>query len=72
MGMGDIGYSQDSVIGNAYNEILTIDNNGQTLGFRPSMGVFSAGYSRDTLLTNEGMAEHLWDMFFEPIKRQSR
>ncbi|HCP7890507.1 TPA: toll/interleukin-1 receptor domain-containing protein [Escherichia coli] len=59
MGMGDIIYSQDGTIGNAYNEILTIDNNGQNLGFRPSMGVFSPGYSRDTLLTNEGMAEHL-------------
>lgn len=72
MGIGDIGYSQDGVIGNAYNEILTIDNNGQILGFRPSMGVFSPGYSRDTLLTNEGMADHLWDMFFEPIKQQAR
>ncbi|MDX7437975.1 toll/interleukin-1 receptor domain-containing protein [Citrobacter cronae] len=72
MGMGDIGYSQDGVIGNAYNEILTIDNNGQILGFRPSMGVYSAGYSRETLLTNEGMAEHLWDMFFEPIKQRAR
>ena len=72
MGMGDIGYSQDGVIGNAYNEILTIDDNGQILGFRPSMGVFSAGYSRDTLLTNEGMAEYLWDMFFEPIKQRAR
>lgn len=72
MGIGDIGYSQDGVIGNAYNEILTIDNNGQNLGFRPSMGVFSHGYSRDTLLTNEGMADHLWDMFFEPIKQRAR
>lgn len=33
MGIGDIGYSQDGVIGNAYNEILTIDNNGQILVF---------------------------------------
>nr|AAZ73200.1 hypothetical protein [Escherichia coli] len=33
------------------------------------MGIFSHGYSQDTLLTNEGMADHLWDMFFEPIKR---
>ncbi|EFB5766084.1 hypothetical protein FQF17_25255, partial [Escherichia coli] len=46
-------------------------SNGQILGFRPSMGIFSHGYSQDTLLTNEGMADHLWDMFFEPIKRWS-
>lgn len=63
MGMGDIGYSQDGTIGNTYNESLTIDNNGQILGFRPLMGVFGAGSSREALLTNEGMAEHLWDMF---------
>lgn len=72
MGMGDIGYSQDGTIGNTYNESLTIDNNGQILGFRPLMGVFGAGSSREALLTNEGMAEHLWDMFFEPIKQRAR
>lgn len=72
MGMGDIIYSQDGTIGNAYNESFTIGDNGQILGFRPSMGVFSLGYSRDTLLTNEGMADHLWDMFFEPIKHRAR
>ncbi|EPR1418291.1 toll/interleukin-1 receptor domain-containing protein [Salmonella enterica] len=72
MGMGDIGYSQDGTIGNTYNESLTIDNNGQILGFRPLMGVFGAGSSREALLTNEGMAEHLWDMFFEPKKQRAR
>lgn len=72
MGMGDIGYSQDGVIGNAYNESLTIGDNGQILGFRPLMGVYGAGSSREALLTNEGMAEHLWDMFFEPIKQRAR
>ncbi|EGO6391849.1 toll/interleukin-1 receptor domain-containing protein [Salmonella enterica] len=72
MGMGDIVYSQDGTIGNAYNESLTVGDNGQLLGFRPLMGVFGAGSSREALLTNEGMAEHLWDMFFEPIKQRTR
>lgn len=72
MGMGDIVYSQDGTIGNAYNESLTVGDNGQLLGFRPLMGVFGAGSSREALLTNEGMAEHLWDMFFEPIKQRAR
>ena len=72
MGMGDIVYSQDGVIGNAYNESLTVGDNGQILGFCPLMGVFGAGSSREALLTNEGMAEHLWDMFFEPIKQRAR
>lgn len=71
MGMGDIVYSQDGTIGNSYNESLTMDDNGQILGFRPLMGVFGAGSSREALLTNEGMAEHLWDMFFEPIKQRA-
>ena len=72
MGVGDIAYSQDGTIGNTYNESLTIDDNGQILGFHPLMGVFGAGSSREALLTNEGMAEHLWDMFFEPIKQRAR
>lgn len=72
MGMGDIVYSQDGTIGNAYNESLTVGDNGQLLGFRPLMGIFGAGSSREALLTNEGMAEHLWDMFFEPIKQRTR
>lgn len=59
-------------MGNAYNESLTIGDNGQLLGFRPLMGVFGASSSREALLTNEGMAEHLWDMFFEPIKQRAR
>ncbi|HGW6104757.1 TPA: toll/interleukin-1 receptor domain-containing protein [Citrobacter werkmanii] len=72
MGMGDIAYNHGGTIGNSYNESLTIGDNGQILGFRPLMGAYGTGSSRENLLTNEGMAEHLWDMFFEPIKRQTR
>ncbi|WP_313124375.1 toll/interleukin-1 receptor domain-containing protein [Pseudescherichia sp.] len=70
-GMGDICYSQNGVTHNSYNEILSISDNGQVLGFRTLMGFGYSG-SRDTLLTNEGMAEHLWEMFFNPIKQRNR
>lgn len=71
-GVGDICYSQDGMARNSYNECLTITDNGQTLGFRPLMSVYTQSFSRETLLTNEGMAEHLWDMFFNQIKQSRR
>lgn len=69
-GMGDICYSQESAVRNSYNECLTLIDNGQTLGFRALMGGFSGGTSREALLTNEGMSEHLWVMFFGVIKQR--
>lgn len=69
-GMGDICYSQDNVVRNSYNECLNLADNGQTLGFRALMGGFRSGNSPEELLTNEGMSEHLWEMFFGVIKQR--
>ncbi|EAQ6496721.1 toll/interleukin-1 receptor domain-containing protein [Salmonella enterica] len=69
-GMGDICYSQDNIVRNSINESLSLADNGQTLGFRALMGGFSRGTLRDELLTNEGMSEHLWEMFFGLIKQR--
>ncbi|HBK4768283.1 TPA: toll/interleukin-1 receptor domain-containing protein [Yersinia enterocolitica] len=69
-GMGDICYSQDNVVRNSINESLSLADNGQSLGFRALMGGFSSGNSREELLTNEGMSEHLWGMFFGVIKQR--
>lgn len=69
-GMGDICYSQDHVVRNSYNECLNLADNGQTLGFRALMGGFRSGNSSEELLTNEGMSEHLWVMFFGVIKQR--
>lgn len=63
-------YSQDNVVRNSINETLSLADNSQTLGFRALMGGFSRGTSRDELLTNEGMSEHLWEMFFGLIKQR--
>lgn len=71
MGFGDICYSQSGVTRNSCNESLSVADNGQTLGFRTLMS-FGYSNSRDSLLTNEGMAEHLWDMFFSPIQQRNR
>ena len=69
-GMGDICYSQDNVVRNSFNECLNLTDNGQILGFRALMGGYSSGNSREQLLTNEGISEHLWGMFFGVIKQQ--
>lgn len=69
-GMGDICYSQDNVARNSFNECLNLTDNGQTLGFRALMGGYNSGNSREQLLTNEGISEHLWGMFFGVIKQQ--
>ncbi len=69
MGFGDISYSQGGVTHNSCNESLSVADNGQTLGFRALMGL-GYGNSRESLLTNEGMAGHLWDMFFNSVKQR--
>lgn len=69
-GMGDICYSQDNVVRNSINESLSLADNGQSLGFRALMGGFNSVNSREQLLTNEGMSEHLWGMFFGVIKQR--
>ncbi|MBD8221208.1 toll/interleukin-1 receptor domain-containing protein [Pantoea agglomerans] len=69
-GMGDICYSQENVIRNSFNESLSLADNGQTLGFRALMCGHSSSNSREQLLTNEGMSDHLWGMFFGIIKQR--
>lgn len=49
---------------------MSIADNGQLIGFRPLMGGFRTGGRQDQLLTNEGMAEHLWDLFVTPLKQR--
>jgi hypothetical protein len=69
---GDICYSQSGISQNSYNESMSIAENGQLLGFRPLMGGQILGTQRDQLLTDEGMAEHFWQMFISPLKQNAR
>ena len=70
-GLGDICYSQSGISQNSYNESMSIADNEQLIGFRPLMGG-SMSVQRDQLLTNEGMAEHFWEMFISPLKQRIR
>ncbi len=65
-GLGDICYSQGGISTNSWNESITIEDDGHILGYRSLMGGF--GSRKDHLMTAEGMAEHLWDMFIRPLK----
>lgn len=71
-GLGDICYSQDGISQNSFNESMSIADNAQVLGFRPLMGGGMLGQQREQLLTDEGMAEHFWEMFVSPLKQRSR
>ncbi|MEI9599374.1 toll/interleukin-1 receptor domain-containing protein [Moellerella wisconsensis] len=68
LGVGDICFSNSGITLNSFNDSLSINDNGQTLGFYSLMG----GYGKNELLTNEGMAEYLWDKFFTPIQQRYR
>ena len=69
-GLGDICYSSSGISENSCNESMSVADNGQLIGFRPLMGGFGAGGRQDQLLTNEGMAEHLWDLFVSPLQQR--
>lgn len=67
-GLGDICFSQSGISQNSFNESMSIADNEQLIGFRPLMGGLTMNGHRDRLLTNEGMAEHFWGMFINPLK----
>lgn len=68
--LGDICFSSSGISENSCNESMSIAENSQLIGFRSLMGVGGVGGRRDQLLTNEGMAEHLWDLFVTPLKQR--
>lgn len=66
-GMGDVCYSNSGISHNSYNESMYIEDDGVMLGFKAMMGSFT-GQDRDSLLTDQGMAEHFWAQFIHPLK----
>ncbi len=53
---------------NSYNDTLSVDNDGQSLGFRPfGMWNGARGYPSKDLLTPEQAAEYLWRRFTETL-----
>jgi hypothetical protein len=65
---GGIHFSFDaSTRDNSYNESLSVENDGYSLFLKPTMaGAF--GGERDKLLSQEGAAEHLWEMLIRPLQ----
>jgi hypothetical protein len=54
--------------GNSYNESLSVEDDGHSLGLKPlGMALHYSG-DRKTLLTQEGAAEFFWTMFIQPLR----
>lgn len=65
---GEIGYSNSGLgNGNSFNESLSVADDGQMLGLKP-MGMARVGATEKSLLTLEGAAEYLWEVFIEPLR----
>jgi hypothetical protein len=71
IGGGNLHYSA-SGLGqrNSYNESLSMDDDGYSLGFR-SLGLAGV-VDPKKLLSLEGAAEHLWSLFIAPLQRRDR
>lgn len=52
---------------NSFNELLSVETDQHLLYLKATMGMFHG--NRDSRLTDEGAAEHLWTMFISPIQR---
>ena len=70
LGSGEILFSQSGVSRNSYNESLSVDDDGYSLGLKP-IGMIWSGSSESNrgLLTSQGAAEFLWGAFVQPLQR---
>lgn len=65
---GNIHYSSNpSTRDNSYSESLSVEDNGHSVFLRPMMGGIFGG-DRSKLLSQEGAAEHLWEMLIRPLQ----
>lgn len=55
---------------NSFNEQLSITEDSNSLGLK-AMGFGRYPGGADKTMTNNGAAEHLWSMFFEPMKHRA-
>ncbi|MFG6432566.1 toll/interleukin-1 receptor domain-containing protein [Roseateles sp. LYH14W] len=61
--------NDDPQLSNSSNESLSLTDDEFNLGWRAMFGGFG-GREREVMLTHEGAASHLWDMFVRPLLRQ--
>jgi len=52
---------------NSYNELVRVEDDGYSLFLKPIMGEAFGG-ERDKLLSQEGAAEHLWELLIRPLQ----
>ena len=52
---------------NSFNELLSVETDQNLMYLKATMGMFHS--NRESRLTDEGAAEHLWTMFISPLQR---
>lgn len=76
-GSGNFGdnivFNFNGVTPNSYNESMTVQADGYSLGFKP-MGMAFHGMQipenkQDSLLSFEGVAEYFWELLIQPLQR---
>ena len=65
---GDILYSQSGVSPGSFNESVSIESNGYTLGFKP-LGMQLNGREQRGMLNQEGVAEYFWEILIGRLQR---
>ena len=64
---GNIHYSSDPSRDNSYSESLSVEDDGFSMLLKPMMGGMFGG-DRSKLLSQEGAAEHLWEMLIRLLQ----
>ncbi len=68
--MGDRGIcysSNEGGRGSSMNEVISVTDDGYSLKFKP-MGMQSLGQGRDRELSQQGSAEHFWEILMRPLQ----
>ncbi|WP_173580886.1 hypothetical protein [Azonexus fungiphilus] len=65
---GDILFSHSGVSQNSFNESMSIQDDGYSLGFKP-LGFAHLGRDSQKLLNYEGVAEYFWEMLIQPLQQ---
>jgi hypothetical protein len=61
--------TRDSGNDGSFNEMLSVDDDREAIFLRPMNGQAHRGAPDDGKLTQQGAAEHFWQIFLEPLQR---
>lgn len=65
---GDIIFSHNGVTPGSFNESMTMQDDGYSLGFKP-LGMSHLGRHPQSFLNYEGVAEYFWEMLIQPLQQ---